>query len=159
MRPRRRHAAGDGLIALPAGERVEPDDPAAAPLQPLERLAHLFRRIGIVAIGEDDDDTDSGPDNSLGASTGSIGRQTMAMVLDAVDKANARAANTAEEAIEAVVGASKASQKRVFMIVIVVLMLLAAVIGVTASIELPDGTSIGFDPDKPTDAPAEGTEE
>jgi hypothetical protein len=75
-----------------------------------------------------------------------IGRATFALVLDAVDKANRRAASASEDAIEAVVESSKASQRRVFLIVLVVLLLLAAVIGITATVELPDGTSIGFDP-------------
>ncbi len=92
------------------------------------------------------EDNEGNEDEFKSTKKSGIGRATFALVLDAVDKANQRAATASEDAIEAVVESSKANQRRVFLIVLVVLLLLAAVIGITASVELPDGTSIGFDP-------------
>ena len=94
-------------------------------------------------------------DETIGEQSGGrMGRQTMTIMLDALERAHERAARTQGEAIEHVVEASKSSTKRVFLIVLVVLMLLAAVLGITSSIELPGGTQIGFDPNEsPEPAP------
>jgi len=94
----------------------------------------------------DDDKFDKAEEEIL-AKKGT-GRATLALVLDAVEKANRRAASTTGEAIEAVMESNKANQRRVFLIILVVLLLLAAVIGITASVELPNGTNIGFEPAK-----------
>ena len=61
---------------------------------------------------------------------------TMAFVIDAMQKSN-------QQAIETVAAQSSANSRRMWLVMILVICVLAAVIGVTASLELPGGTSIG----------------
>ena len=69
--------------------------------------------------------------------SGKIGRKTMTIVLDSIDKAHARAQET-----------SMVVSKRVFMVIMAVLLLLAAVLGITTNVKLPGGTEIAMDPEE-----------
>ena len=70
-----------------------------------------------------------------------MGRQTMAIVLSALERAN-------ERAVEAVVEQSTSQSRRMGILILVVLLILAAVVGVTAKVTLPDGTTIGATPEE-----------
>ena len=70
-----------------------------------------------------------------------VGRETLAIVLDSIEKANARATTSAAAAVDAVQNTSQ----RVFLIVLAILLLLAAVLGVAVNVDTPTG-SIGLDP-------------
>jgi len=83
---------------------------------------------------DDDEDT-------LDQPGGTMGRQTMAILISAVQRAN-------EKAVEAVVEQSDSHSRRMGLIVLVILLILAAVVGVTASVTLPDGTTLGASPEK-----------
>jgi hypothetical protein len=82
-----------------------------------------------------DDPLDSDQEEGSG-----MGRKTMALVLSAVQRAN-------ERAVDAVVEQSASHNQRMGYIILVVLLILGAVVGVTASVTLPDGTVIGATPE------------
>tara|TARA_R110000824_G_scaffold295260_1_gene483575 strand:+ start:4340 stop:4624 length:285 start_codon:yes stop_codon:yes gene_type:complete len=76
-------------------------------------------------------------------SSSGMGRETMMIVLSAIQKTN-------EEALDAVVEQSSASQKRMTLIIALVITILAGVVGVTASVTLPGGATVGATPEKAT---------
>ena len=90
--------------------------------------------------GEDDEPEHCQP-TTTNPGSGPVGRETLAVVLDSIERANARASESAAGAVEAVQG----SMRRVFLIVLAILLLLAAVLGIAVQVDTPSG-SIGLDP-------------
>ena len=65
---------------------------------------------------------------------------TMAFFIDALQKSN-------QQAIETVAAQSSANSRRMWLVMVLVICVLAAVIGVTASLELPGDVAIGASPE------------
>jgi hypothetical protein len=92
-----------------------------------------------MAPGDDDDCEHRDEDTST-----AVGRETLAVVLDSIEKANARASESSAGAVAAV----QSLMQRVFIIGLVILLLLGAVLGVAINVDTPSG-SIQLDPNAP----------
>ena len=90
-------------------------------------------------MGGDDNDREHCDDD-----TGQVGRETLAVVLDSIEKANARASESSAGAVAAV----QSLMQRVFIIGLGILLLLGAVLGVAINVDTPSG-SIQLDPNTP----------
>ena len=91
----------------------------------------------------EDQNKDTMSKDFVNSSSPGRGRETMMIVLSAIQKTN-------EEALDAVVEQSSASQKRMTLIIALVITILAGVVGVTASVTLPGGATVGATPEKAT---------
>ena len=74
--------------------------------------------------------------------TGQVGRETLAVVLDSIERANVRASESSAGAVAAV----QSLMQRVFVIGLVILLLLAAVLGIAVQVDAPGVGTIGLDP-------------
>ena len=86
--------------------------------------------------GTDDDEPPSDD------TTGQVGRETLAVVLDSIERANARASESSAGAVSAI----QSLMQRVFVIGLVILLLLAAVLGIAVQVDAPGVGTIGLDP-------------
>ena len=85
----------------------------------------------------DEDDDEPANDDT----TGQVGRETLAGVLDSIERANVRASESSAGAVAAV----QSLMQRVFVIGLVILLLLAAVLGIAVQVDAPGLGTIELD--------------
>jgi len=91
--------------------------------------------------GEDDKTDECGS-----TSNPQIGRDTMQLVLEQIEKANKRSAATSAEAMDSIIKSNASSNQRIFLIVLSLLLLFGAILGIATTVEIPGFGTIGVDP-------------
>ena len=89
----------------------------------------------------EDDKTDE-----FSTSSPQIGRETLHIVLEQIEKANQRSADASQEAIDSIIKSNQSSNQRIFLIVLSLLLLFAAILGIATTVEIPGVGTVGVEP-------------
>ena len=97
-------------------------------------------------MGQDDEEEGIETDHGFAPQKG-VGRETLHIVLEQIEKANVRSAAASQEAIDAVIKSNQSSNQRIFLIVLSLLLLFAAILGIATTVDIPGIGTIGVEPE------------